>query len=62
MRRVLEIRVVFSPTRLSADQLRTVYEVVTPMIERVVVGAQDVAAREREGGAGIARQKRGETR
>jgi hypothetical protein len=48
MRRGLVIRVAFSPTRLSADHLRAAYEVVTPVIERVVIGEEDVATRKRE--------------
>lgn len=41
MRRELEIRVAFVPTRLSVEHLRAVYEVVTPMTERVVVKTSD---------------------
>jgi hypothetical protein len=61
MRRGLEIRVAFSPTRLSAEHLRAVYEVVTPMIERVVIKEEDlVATRKHERGAEAApRQRRG---
>ena len=61
MRRGLKIRVAFSPTRLSADHLRAVYEVVTPMIERVVIREGDaVATRKRDRGDGVAsRQRRG---
>jgi hypothetical protein len=62
MRRGLEIRVAFSPTRLSADQLRTAYEVVTPMSERVVVPEDDVAAGERDVVTGVARRQRGGAR
>jgi hypothetical protein len=42
MRRGLEIRVAFVPTRLSVEHLRAVYEVVTPMTERTVVKESDV--------------------
>lgn len=61
MRRGLKIRVAFSPTRLSADHLRTVYEVVTPMIERIVIREEDVVAtRKRERSDEVApRQRRG---
>lgn len=37
MRRGLEIRVSFTPMRSSAEHLRTVYEMVTPVIDRAVV-------------------------
>jgi hypothetical protein len=37
MRRGMEIRVAFAPTRLSPEHLRAVYELVTPVIERSVV-------------------------
>jgi len=37
MRRGLEIRVSFAPMRLSAEHLRSVYEMVSPMIDRAVV-------------------------
>lgn len=47
MRRGLEIRVAFAPTRLSVEHLRAVYEVVTPMTERAVV-KESVAVRENE--------------
>jgi hypothetical protein len=37
MRRGMEIRVAFAPTRLSPEHLRSVYEMVTPVIDRSVV-------------------------
>jgi hypothetical protein len=40
MRRTLEIRVAFTPTRLSAEYLRAAYEVVTPTIERTIVAEE----------------------
>jgi len=46
LRRRLEIREAFSPTRLSAEHLRAAYEVVSPMIERAVM--RENAHRERE--------------
>jgi len=41
MRRGLEIREAFSPTRLSSEYLRAVYEAVSPVIERLVVTSLD---------------------
>jgi hypothetical protein len=41
MRRGIEIRMAFAPTRMSATHLRVVYEVASPVVERtVVVGAE----------------------
>jgi|HubBroStandDraft_4_1064222.scaffolds.fasta_scaffold18962_2 hypothetical protein len=54
------IRVAFSPTRLSADHLRAVYEVVTPIIERVVTREEGVATCKRERRVGdVAVRRRG---
>jgi hypothetical protein len=36
MQRSFALRVAFSPTRLSAEHLRSAYEVVTPVIERTI--------------------------
>jgi len=60
MRRGIEIREAFAPTRLSGAHLRTAYEVVTPVIERPVVAAKPVVveervARPRRRGAGVNR-------
>jgi len=46
MRRKLEIRVAFRPTRLSDEHLRCAYEVLTPVVERVVSECDDEAATE----------------
>jgi hypothetical protein len=35
-RRALALRVAFAPTRLSAEYLRTAYDVVLPVVEREV--------------------------
>jgi hypothetical protein len=60
MRRGLEIRVAFVPTRLSVEHLRAVYEVVTPMSERAVVKTGDVARDARDDGEAVAvRRRRG---
>ena len=62
MRRGFAIRVAFSPTRLSAEHLRDVYEVVTPVIERVAVDAEEdvgVATRRRTRGEDVAPRQRG---
>jgi hypothetical protein len=60
MRRGLEIRVAFAPTRLSAEHLRAVYEMVTPVVDREIVRCSDVDG-ERGPGAVIP-QRRGGTR
>jgi hypothetical protein len=36
MRRRLHLQVVFEPARLSADPLRTAYELVVPIVQREV--------------------------
>jgi hypothetical protein len=46
MRRRLSIHVVFAPARLSADHLRSAYELVVPVVQREVhadgeAGAED---------------------
>ena len=45
MRRNLEIRVTFSPTRLSSEHLRAAYEAATPVIGRAM--AKKVSVEER---------------
>lgn len=47
MRRGMEIRVAFAPTRLSPEHLRAVYEIVTPVIERSVVRRSEDVVEER---------------
>lgn len=47
MRRGMEIRMAFAPTRLSPEHLRAVYEIVTPVIERSVVRRSEDAVEER---------------
>jgi hypothetical protein len=60
MRRRLDIRVTFAPTRLSAEHLRVVYDVVTPLVERRVVTDDDEATREQESRVNQApKQRRG---
>ena len=56
MRRGLEIRVAFAPTRLSVEHLHAVYEMVTPVVERAVVHQRDEIADERD--ADLAPRKR----
>jgi hypothetical protein len=59
MRRGMEIRVAFAPTRLSPEHLRTVYEIVTPVIERSVVRRSEDVVEERDVDAvEIAQRKR----
>ncbi len=45
MRRDFQIRVAFSPTRLSADRLRLAYELVSPVIVQPIVKNGSLAAR-----------------
>jgi hypothetical protein len=47
MRRGLEIREAFAPTRLSATHLRTAYELVSPVIERPAAAAEPTADKQR---------------
>ena len=58
MRRGLEIRVAFAPTRLSAEHLRAVYEMVTPVVNRAVVRESENVVYERDLGAELAARKR----
>jgi len=58
MRRGLEIRVAFAPTRLSVEHLRAVYEMVTPVIDRVVVRRGAAVDEERDLDSEIVQQKR----
>ncbi len=59
MRRGIEIRVAFAPTRLSTTHLRAAYAVVSTVVERTVVASveQDVAD-QHDGAAHVARQRR----
>jgi hypothetical protein len=50
MRRGLEIRVAFRPTRLSTEHLRTAYEIATPMSERRISRRDDEPVRDVEHG------------
>jgi hypothetical protein len=43
MRRGIEIRTAFAPTRLSATNLRAAYEVVSPVVERTIVATAEQA-------------------
>lgn len=57
MRRGLEIRVAFAPTRLSAEHLRAAYEMVSAVVDRTIVRpSEDVG--ERELSIDVARQGR----
>ena len=47
MRRGMEIRVAFAPTRLSPEHLRAVYEMVTPVVDRSVLRRSDDVVEER---------------
>ena len=58
MRRALEIRVAFSPTRLSEEYLRSAYEVVTPLIERAVVSTSEEQSEVRVGPVSEAAMRR----
>ena len=59
MRRSMEIRVAFAPTRLSPEHLRAVYEMVTPVTDRSVVRRREDVVEERDlDGAEIAQRKR----
>lgn len=59
MRRRLEIRVAFAPTRLSAEHLRVAYEVVSAVVDRTIVRPCDIDA-EHELGVDVAPEiKRG---
>jgi hypothetical protein len=59
MRRAIEIRVAFVPTRLSAMHLRAAYAVVSPTAERTIVASQERVVDDEQGGAvEVARQRR----
>jgi hypothetical protein len=62
MRRGLEIRVAFAPTRLSAEYLRAAYEMVNAVVERAIVRPSDEVANERALGINVARQGQGGAR
>jgi len=51
MRRGIEIRVAFAPTRHSAMNLRTAYSVVTPMVERPVIATVELEVADKQDGA-----------
>jgi hypothetical protein len=51
MRRAIEIRVAFVPTRLSAMQLRAAYAVVSPTAERTVVAREERVVDDEQDGA-----------
>ncbi len=55
----LEIRVAFSATRLSAEYLRAAYEVVTPMIARIVAMEDNAAADRQRDDERLRRGRRG---
>ncbi len=58
MRRAIEIRVAFVPTRLSAMHLRAAYAVVSPTAERTVVASEErVVDDEQDGAVEVARQR-----
>lgn len=57
MRRGIEIRTAFAPTRMSAAHLHAAYELVSPGVERTVA-AQRVVADERDAGATLVRRQR----
>ncbi len=59
MRRGLEIRVAFSATRLSAEHLHAAYEVVTPMIERIVAMENNTPAARQRDDEGLRKRRRG---
>jgi hypothetical protein len=59
MRRGFEIRVAFSATRLSAEHLRAAYEVVTPMIERIVAMEDNATVARQRDEEGLRRRRRG---
>jgi hypothetical protein len=48
MRRGIEIRMAFAPTRMSATHLRAVYEVVSPVVERTVAAGAEPVVGHRE--------------
>jgi hypothetical protein len=58
MRRGIEIRESFVPTRLSATYLRGAYEVVSPVVERIVVTTERIVAGEREHDGAVQRRRR----
>jgi hypothetical protein len=51
IRRGIEIRVAFAPTRSSAMHLRAAYAVVSPTAERTVVAADERVVDDQEDGA-----------
>jgi hypothetical protein len=58
MRRGIEIRTAFAPTRTSAAHLHAAYELVSRGVERTVAAAQRVVADERDAGATLVQRQR----
>ncbi|HEY6356009.1 MAG TPA: hypothetical protein VIY30_16100 [Burkholderiaceae bacterium] len=59
MRRGIEIRVAFAPTRSSAMHLRAAYAVVSPTAERTIVAADErVVDDEEDGSADVEARRR----
>jgi hypothetical protein len=58
MRRAIEIRVAFAPTRLSAMHLRAAYAVVSPTVERTVVATEERVVAAEEVSAHVAPRRR----
>jgi hypothetical protein len=58
MRRGIEIRVAFAPTRLSAMNLRAAYAVVSPIAERTVVATDEDVDDLQDGAAEVAPRRR----
>jgi hypothetical protein len=59
MRRGIEIRIAFAPTRLSTTHLRVAYAVVSTVVERTVVAdVKRGVADQHDGAAHVARQRR----
>jgi hypothetical protein len=59
MRRGIEIRIAFAPTRTSAMHLRAAYAVVSATAERIVVADDDRFVDDKEDGAAeVAPQRR----
>ena len=59
MRRGIEIRVAFAPTRSSAMHLRAAYAVVSPRVERTIVAADEGVVDDKEDGAAdVARRRK----
>lgn len=57
MRRGLEIRVAFAPTRLSAEHLRAAYEMVSAVVERAIVLPSEEIPNKRDLGIDVAQRR-----